>query len=59
MKFRELSLDGHVIQWSFDFAVKGQTAREMIKNIAGLIRSLELASYSIGIHGHNDAVCPL
>jgi hypothetical protein len=59
MKFREFSMDGHVIQWSFDFAVTGQTAREMIKNIAALIRSLELASYLIGTHGHNDAVCPL
>jgi hypothetical protein len=59
VKFRVLSLDDRVIQWSFDFAVKGQTAREMITSIAALIRSLEIASHSIGTHGHNVAVCPL
>jgi hypothetical protein len=59
VKFRVLSLDGHVIQWFFDFAVKGHTAREMIQNIAARIRSQELASYLIWMHSHNDAVCPL
>jgi hypothetical protein len=38
VKFLVLLLEGHVIQWSFDFAVKGQTAREMIEVIEALIR---------------------
>jgi hypothetical protein len=36
----------------------GQTAREVIDTIAALTHWLEVASYLIRIHGHDDAGVP-
>ena len=51
VKFRVLSVDGHVVDTSYDFTVKSKATGKMIEVIATLLRWLQLASNMILVGG--------